>query len=75
MKSAKGKTIVEPKLIQILTDTHFAALPRELVGIVGQVGSGKSSLLLSLLGDMERWSGDESRLHASQDLSRSHMLL
>ena len=68
MKSAKGKTIVEPKLIQILTDIDFAARPGELVGIVGQVGSGKSSLLLSLLGDMEQLSGDESRLHTSQHL-------
>lgn len=37
----------------ILEGLSFHVRPGELVGIVGKVGSGKSSLLLALLGEME----------------------
>eukprot|EP00210_Caulerpa_lentillifera_P008933 g8524.t1 len=40
-------------LIQTLTNIGFHVEPGELVGIAGEVGSGKSSLLCALLNDME----------------------
>ncbi|XP_054717541.1 multidrug resistance-associated protein 1-like [Uloborus diversus] len=40
-----------------LKDLNFRAKDGELVAIVGQVGSGKSSLLSALLGDMVKLSG------------------
>ncbi|XP_054723431.1 multidrug resistance-associated protein 1-like [Uloborus diversus] len=41
----------------VLTDLNFVAKEGSLVAVVGQVGSGKSSLLSALLGDMVKWSG------------------
>jgi len=36
---------------------HLHIKPGQLVAVVGQVGAGKSSLISSLLGDMERLEG------------------
>ncbi|XP_035215555.1 multidrug resistance-associated protein 1-like [Stegodyphus dumicola] len=41
----------------VLSNLNFQAEEGELVAVVGQVGSGKSSLLAALLGDMVKWSG------------------
>ncbi|KAI1299647.1 ATP-binding cassette sub-family C member 3 [Halotydeus destructor] len=41
-----------------LCDVNLAIKKNKLVAVVGTVGSGKSSLLASLLGDMRRTSGD-----------------
>eukprot|EP00927_Polykrikos_kofoidii_P030793 TRINITY_DN26508_c0_g1_i1.p1 TRINITY_DN26508_c0_g1~~TRINITY_DN26508_c0_g1_i1.p1 ORF type:complete len:1381 (+),score=229.47 TRINITY_DN26508_c0_g1_i1:141-4283(+) len=43
---------------QILTGINFQAPKGKLTAIVGQVGSGKSSLVHSLLGDMEIMKGE-----------------
>lgn len=43
----------EMKSVMSLHDIAFRVNPGELVGIVGEVGSGKSSLLLALLGEMQ----------------------
>lgn len=40
-----------------LTDLNFRVKEGSLVAVVGQVGSGKSSLLAALLGEMVKWSG------------------
>ncbi|GFY69160.1 multidrug resistance-associated protein 1 [Trichonephila inaurata madagascariensis] len=40
-----------------LTNLNFRAPEGKLVAVVGQVGSGKSSLLSALLGDMVKWCG------------------
>ncbi|RIB11911.1 ATP-binding cassette transporter 1 [Gigaspora rosea] len=45
-------------LIPTLNDVNFSVKKGELVAIVGKVGSGKSSLLSALLGEMEKISGD-----------------
>ena len=39
---------------QTLTDINLEVLPGQLVAVVGQVGSGKSSLLSAMLGEMMR---------------------
>eukprot|EP00047_Mylnosiga_fluctuans_P021846 m.109714 g.109714 ORF g.109714 m.109714 type:complete len:1474 (+) comp9049_c0_seq5:48-4469(+) len=41
----------------ILRDIDFSVMPSTLVAVVGQVGSGKSSLISALLGDMEKKGG------------------
>ncbi|CAG0900694.1 unnamed protein product, partial [Darwinula stevensoni] len=41
----------------VLTDLHLRIPVGKLVAVVGQVGSGKSSLLSAFLGDMEKVSG------------------
>ncbi|CAG0905809.1 unnamed protein product, partial [Darwinula stevensoni] len=41
----------------VLTDLHMEIPMGKLVAVVGQVGSGKSSLLSAFLGDMEKVSG------------------
>lgn len=40
-------------MTQTLSDIEFQIQPGELIGIVGRVGSGKSSILTALLNDME----------------------
>ncbi|XP_011878652.1 PREDICTED: multidrug resistance-associated protein 5-like isoform X1 [Vollenhovia emeryi] len=42
----------EAKYVEVLSDVHFGAPKGKLVGICGQVGSGKSSLLLAALGQL-----------------------
>lgn len=41
----------------ILNNIHLKVQPGTLVGVVGSVGSGKSSLLSAILGEMYRKSG------------------
>ena len=41
----------------ILTDVTFTVSPGELVMVIGTIGSGKSSLLCGLLGEVERTAG------------------
>lgn len=45
------------KYVEVLSDIHFGASKRKLVGICGHVGSGKSSLLLAALGQMRMTKG------------------
>lgn len=40
-----------------LSNLNFHVKEGSLVAVVGQVGSGKSSLLAALLGEMVKWSG------------------
>lgn len=47
--------------VQILTDITFGAPKGKLIGICGQVGSGKSSLLLAILGQLQIIKGQLSR--------------
>ncbi|KAI4495187.1 hypothetical protein M0804_001388 [Polistes exclamans] len=47
--------------VQILTDITFGAPKGKLIGICGQVGSGKSSLLLAILGQLKIKEGQLSR--------------
>ena len=42
-----------------LRDIQLSILPGEFVGIVGSVGSGKSSLVHAILGQLERVSGSQ----------------
>ncbi|KAK2586704.1 hypothetical protein KPH14_011742 [Odynerus spinipes] len=51
----------ENKYVQILTDVTFGAPKGKLIGICGQVGSGKSSLLLAILGQLRITKGQMSR--------------
>ncbi|XP_046820513.1 ATP-binding cassette sub-family C member 5-like isoform X7 [Vespa crabro] len=51
----------ENMYIQILTDITFGAPKGKLIGICGQVGSGKSSLLLAILGQLQIIKGQLSR--------------
>ncbi|KHJ45686.1 ABC transporter, ATP-binding protein [Trichuris suis] len=44
----------------ILEDINVSINPGELVAVVGQVGSGKTSLLSAILGEMEKLSGEVS---------------
>lgn len=43
---------------QVLKDINLTIFNKEFVGIVGQVGSGKSSLLLSVMGELILTSGE-----------------
>ena len=44
----------EPAFLQ---DIHLEVAPEQLVAVVGRVGSGKSSLLAALLGEMKQCGG------------------
>lgn len=44
-------------LTSTLNNLNFEILPGQLVAVVGHVGSGKSSLLSAMLGEMVRISG------------------
>eukprot|EP00210_Caulerpa_lentillifera_P007919 g7560.t1 len=56
--SKKERGVSKKKTIQILSDITLDVKPGELIGIVGKVGSGKSSLLMALLNDMEVMNAD-----------------
>lgn len=45
------------KDLDVLKGVNFEVMPGETVAIVGQVASGKSSLLLALLGEMNKSCG------------------
>lgn len=47
-----------------LRNISLEVRPGELIGIVGKVGAGKSSLLAAILGEMERMEGEEAIVHA-----------
>nr|KAF7429749.1 hypothetical protein H0235_006147 [Vespula pensylvanica] len=51
----------ENMYVQILTNITFGAPKGKLIGICGQVGSGKSSLLLAILGQLQIIKGQLSR--------------
>ncbi|KAL2734392.1 ATP-binding cassette sub-family C member 5-like isoform X1 [Vespula squamosa] len=55
------KYSVENMYVQILTNITFGAPKGKLIGICGQVGSGKSSLLLAILGQLQIIKGQLSR--------------
>lgn len=57
----KLKNPEENMYVQILTDITFGAPKGKLIGICGQVGSGKSSLLLAILGQLKIKEGQLSR--------------
>ncbi|XP_037554446.2 ATP-binding cassette sub-family C member 3 [Dermacentor silvarum] len=59
---SSSPVLSEPSLM----DVTFRAAPGSLVGIVGFVGSGKSSLLSAILGDMHRTRGT---LHTSGSIA------
>ena len=48
--------------VPILSSLHLSIQPGELVGVIGSVGCGKSSLLSALLGEMEADAGSVVRL-------------
>jgi ATP-binding cassette, subfamily C (CFTR/MRP), member 1 len=50
----------DPAGAPTLSDINFSVAQGELVGVVGVVGSGKSSLLSAILGEMHRSSGKSS---------------
>eukprot|EP00210_Caulerpa_lentillifera_P003898 g3724.t1 len=58
--SKKEGCISRKNTIQILCDITLDVKPGELVGIVGKVGSGKSSLLMALLNDTEAMNEDST---------------
>jgi ABC-type multidrug transport system ATPase subunit len=48
----------------VLPSVDFDVKPGQLVAVVGQVGSGKSSLIQALLGEMEKHGGNVAlRVH------------
>eukprot|EP00210_Caulerpa_lentillifera_P007441 g7111.t1 len=60
LKSEKEESASEEEMVQTLSDIEFDIRPGELVGVVGKVGSGKSSILNALLNDMEVLSHNSS---------------
>lgn len=57
LTSGKGPETGPQDLTTVLYDVSFSIASGELVAVVGQVGSGKSSLLLGLLGEMHKSTG------------------
>jgi ABC-type multidrug transport system fused ATPase/permease subunit len=50
-KETENGVVVEPPLT--LTDINFSVKRGEMVAIIGDIGSGKSSIMYSLLGEMK----------------------
>ena len=59
-ESKRLKEEVELEYIPCLFDIDFKARKGDLVGIAGPVGSGKSSLMSAILGEMRRLTGEVS---------------
>lgn len=57
-KRDSSSTLVEEREPFKLHDMHFEIGRNELVAVIGSVGSGKTSLLAALAGDMRRTSGE-----------------
>lgn len=53
----------------VLSDIHFKAQKGKLIMIIGKIGSGKSSLLYSLVGEMKRSMDCPTEIHASKSIS------
>jgi ABC-type multidrug transport system fused ATPase/permease subunit len=53
-----ASTLVEEREAFKLQDLNFQAKRNELIAVIGTVGSGKSSLLAALAGDMRKTNGD-----------------
>jgi ATP-binding cassette subfamily C (CFTR/MRP) protein 4 len=51
--------------VNTLQDITFEVNPKELVGVIGPVGSGKSSLLMALLGEMPNMTKDSIDINGS----------
>ena len=49
---SEGKTKNERRFVQVLRDVNLAINPGDLVGVAGAIGSGKSSLISSILGEV-----------------------
>ncbi|XP_043467235.1 multidrug resistance-associated protein 5-like isoform X1 [Leptopilina heterotoma] len=60
-KKKSKRLIIEKRRIEILSEITFEAGKRQLIGICGHVGSGKSSLLLASLGQLRMISGQAMR--------------
>ena len=56
--SDTASTLVEEREPFKIQDLNFSAKRNELVAVIGSVGSGKSSLLAALAGDMRKTHGD-----------------
>ena len=48
----EDKNVLEPKCVQVLHDINLSVKPGELLGVAGAIGSGKSSLISSILGEV-----------------------
>ena len=48
-----GKRISEQKFVQVLRDVNLAVNPGDLIGVAGAIGSGKSSLISAILGEVQ----------------------
>ena len=56
----KLSKLEEPKKINylpVLTNINFEILEGQLVAVIGEVGSGKSSLFCTILSEMEKYEG------------------
>lgn len=58
MISIENGTFGWNKETTVLRNINLQIQPRKLCGIIGEVGSGKSSLLSSMLGELEKESGN-----------------
>lgn len=56
-----NKPSKETQYVEVLVDIQFEAAVGALIGVCGQVGSGKSSLLLAALGQLKLTRGHISR--------------
>ena len=47
----------------VITSAYYMYIQGQLVGVVGKVGSGKSSLLAAITAEMRRKGGQVSHIH------------